>query len=91
MKSEVRPGRSLEEVLQSVTITTPQTEAAEEIDSIFPEGLRSRVLEYVQFQTTARMDDLGMFVTGCDAWHIANFYHSESSLRCELKYSFGPW
>ncbi|KAJ4294065.1 glycosyl transferase [Kalmusia sp. IMI 367209] len=56
MESEVRPGRSLAEVLQSVT--THQKEASEEIDSIFPEGLRSRVLEFVQFRTTARMDDL---------------------------------
>ncbi|KAK7189722.1 ddt domain-containing protein [Paraphaeosphaeria sporulosa] len=58
MESEVRPGRSLEEVLKSVTITTPQQEASQEIDSIFPEGLRSRVLEFVQFEITPRMDDL---------------------------------
>ncbi|KAL1606601.1 glycosyl transferase [Paraconiothyrium brasiliense] len=58
MESEVRPGRSLEEVLKSVTITTPQQEASQEIDSIFPEGLRSRVLAFVQFETTPRMDDL---------------------------------
>jgi hypothetical protein len=61
MESEVRPGRSLEEVLKSVTITTPQQEASQEIDSIFPEGLRSRVLEFVQFEITPRMDDLGTF------------------------------
>jgi hypothetical protein len=60
MESEVRPGRSLEEVLKSVTITTPQQEASQEIDSIFPEGLRLRVLEFVQFEITPRMDDLGM-------------------------------
>ena len=59
MESEVRPGRSLAEVLQSVTIH--QKEASEEIDSIFPEGLRARGLEFVQFRTTARMDDLGKF------------------------------
>ncbi|KAF2686344.1 glycosyltransferase family 57 protein [Lentithecium fluviatile CBS 122367] len=35
-----------------------ETEASKEIDSIFPEGLRSRVLEFVQFRNTARMDDL---------------------------------
>lgn len=63
MESEVRPGRSLEEVLKSVTITTPQQEASQEIDSIFPEGLRSRVLEFVQFEITPRMDDLGKFAT----------------------------
>ncbi|KAF2015517.1 glycosyltransferase family 57 protein [Aaosphaeria arxii CBS 175.79] len=33
-------------------------EASKEINSIFPEGLRSRVLEFVQFRNTARMDDL---------------------------------
>lgn len=64
MESEVRPGRSLEEVLKSVTITTPQQEAAQEIDSIFPEGLRARVLEFVQFENTPRMDDLGEFAAG---------------------------
>lgn len=35
-----------------------ETEASREINSIFPEGLRSRVLEFVQFENTARMDDL---------------------------------
>jgi hypothetical protein len=39
-----------------------QTEAVKEIDSIFPEGLRSRVLEFVQFRNTARMDDLGKLI-----------------------------
>ncbi|KAF2270098.1 hypothetical protein CC78DRAFT_574215 [Lojkania enalia] len=35
-----------------------EMEASKEINSIFPEGLRSRVLTFVQFQNTARMDDL---------------------------------
>jgi alpha-1,3-glucosyltransferase len=61
MESEVRPGRTLEEVLKSVTITTPQQEAAQEIDSTLPEALRARVLEWVQFMTIPRMDDLGKF------------------------------
>jgi alpha-1,3-glucosyltransferase len=36
-----------------------QTEASKEINSIFPDGLRSPVLHYVQFQDHHRMDDLG--------------------------------
>lgn len=63
MESEVRPGRTMAEVLKSVTITTSQQEAAQEIDSTLPEGLRARVLDWIQFQTTARMDDLGRFPT----------------------------
>jgi alpha-1,3-glucosyltransferase len=39
--------------------TATQMEAAKEINSIFPEGLRARVLDFVQFKNTARMDDLG--------------------------------
>ncbi|ORY10467.1 ALG6, ALG8 glycosyltransferase family-domain-containing protein [Clohesyomyces aquaticus] len=35
-----------------------ELEASKEINSIFPEGLRSRVLAFVQFRNTARMDDL---------------------------------
>lgn len=42
-----------------------QMEASKEINSIFPEGLRARVLEYVQFKNTARMDDLGKFPPVC--------------------------
>lgn len=42
-------------------VTTVQTEASKEINSIFPDGLRSPVLHYVQFRTTPRMDDLGLF------------------------------
>lgn len=72
MESEVRPGRSLEEVLKSVTITTPQQEVSQEIDSIFPEGLRSRVLDFVQFEITPRMDDLGKFAARA-LWYITNF------------------
>lgn len=79
MESEVRPGRSFEEVLKSVTITTPQQEASQEIDSIFPEGLRSRVLEFVQFEITPRMDDLGK----CRDSHLqcsTNFASSQPGL-----------
>lgn len=78
MESEVRPGRSLAEVLQSVT--THQQEAAEEIDSIFPEGLRSRVLNFVQFRTTSRMDDLGKFATYIDLCSATNIHRSQSCL-----------
>ena len=42
-------------------VTAVQTEASKEINSIFPDSLRSPVLRYVQFRTTARMDDLGKF------------------------------
>lgn len=40
-------------------VTSVQTEASKEINSIFPDGLRSPVLHYVQFQDHHRMDDLG--------------------------------
>ncbi len=40
-------------------VTTVQTEASKEINSIFPDGLRSPVLRFIQFQSTPRMDDLG--------------------------------
>jgi alpha-1,3-glucosyltransferase len=46
----------------SLIVTTPQSEASKEINSILPEALRSRVLDYVQFQTTSRMDDLGKYL-----------------------------
>ncbi|CAN9302575.1 unnamed protein product [Alternaria alternata] len=39
-------------------VTSVQTEATKEINSIFPDGLRSPVLHYVQFQDHHRMDDL---------------------------------
>lgn len=51
-----------------------QTEASKEINSIFPESLRARVLEFVQFRNTARMDDLGEFAV--------YFYSSGPSLTC---------
>lgn len=35
-----------------------EMEASKEVKSIFPEGLRARVLQFVQFRNTARMDDL---------------------------------
>jgi len=40
-------------------VTAVQLEASKEINSVFPEGLRARVLALVQFKETARMDDLG--------------------------------
>jgi alpha-1,3-glucosyltransferase len=57
MESEVCavPGES--KISQSLIVN--QTEASKEINSIFPDGLRARVLEFVQFKNTARMDDLG--------------------------------
>ncbi|KAH8724273.1 ALG6, ALG8 glycosyltransferase family-domain-containing protein [Phaeosphaeriaceae sp. PMI808] len=55
-ESEVRSTPVLEK--GSLIVTTPQSEASKEINSILPDALRSRVLEYVQFQTTSRMDDL---------------------------------
>jgi hypothetical protein len=56
-ESEVRSTPVLEK--GSLIVTTPQSEASKEINSILPEALRSRILEYVQFDTTSRMDDLG--------------------------------
>jgi hypothetical protein len=56
-ESEVRSTPVLEP--GSLIVTTPQTEASREINSILGDGLRSRVLNYVQFSTTHRMDDLG--------------------------------
>ncbi|KAF2803453.1 uncharacterized protein BDZ99DRAFT_526382 [Mytilinidion resinicola] len=35
-----------------------EMDTVKEIDSFFPEALRSRMLHYVQFQRTSRMDDL---------------------------------
>ncbi|KAH3911963.1 hypothetical protein HBH56_119770 [Parastagonospora nodorum] len=55
-ESEVRSTPVLEK--GSLIVTTPQSEASKEINSILPEALRSRILEYVQFDTTSRMDDL---------------------------------
>ncbi|KAF2714740.1 glycosyltransferase family 57 protein [Pleomassaria siparia CBS 279.74] len=45
-------------------VTPTQTEASIEINSIFPEGLRARVLQYIQFKNTARMDDLEHYAEG---------------------------
>ena len=53
---------SSEPVWEGIKVTETQTEASREIDSIFPDALRSRVLHYVQFLTTSRMDDLGKFI-----------------------------
>lgn len=50
---------SSEPVWEGIKVTETQTEASREIDSIFPDALRSRVLHFVQFRTTSRMDDLG--------------------------------
>lgn len=50
---------SSEKVWEGIKVTETQTEASREIDSIFPDVLRSRILHAVQFRTTSRMDDLG--------------------------------
>lgn len=55
MESQV----SSEPVWEGIRVTETQTEASREIDSIFPDALRSRILHSVQFRTTSRMDDLG--------------------------------
>lgn len=55
MESQV----SSEPVWEGIKVTETQTEASREIDSIFPDALRSRILHSVQFRTTSRMDDLG--------------------------------
>lgn len=57
MESQV----SSEPVWEGIKVTETQTEASREIDSIFPDALRSRILHSVQFRTTSRMDDLGKF------------------------------
>ncbi|KAJ4338259.1 glycosyl transferase [Didymella glomerata] len=54
MESQV----SSEPVWEGIKVTETQTEASREIDSIFSDVLRSRVLHFVQFRTTPRMDDL---------------------------------
>jgi len=61
-ESEVRSTPVLEK--GSLIVITPQAEASKEINSILPDALRSRILEYVQFETTGRMDDLGK----CNSW-----------------------
>lgn len=66
MESEVGRPQEMGKRRQRL-ISVRQTEAVKEIDSIFPEGLRSRVLEFVQFSNTARMDDLGKFATNLSA------------------------
>jgi hypothetical protein len=53
-------------------LTKVQMEASKEINSIFPEGLRSRVLHYVQFMNTPRMDDLGKYFLGILPSFVAN-------------------
>jgi hypothetical protein len=56
-ESEVRSTPVLEK--GCLIVTTPQSEASREINSILPDALRARVLEHVQFENTSRMDDLG--------------------------------
>ncbi|KAF2652176.1 glycosyltransferase family 57 protein [Lophiostoma macrostomum CBS 122681] len=56
MESEVCAVPGVRKYSQSLIVN--QTEASIEINSIFPDGLRARVLEFVQFKNTARMDDL---------------------------------
>lgn len=53
---------SSEPTWEGIKVTETQTEALREIDSIFPDALRSRILHFVQFRTTSRMDDLGKIV-----------------------------
>ena len=56
---------SSEKVWEGIKVTETQTEASREIDSIFPDVLRSRILHAVQFRTTSRMDDLGKNICLC--------------------------
>jgi hypothetical protein len=70
MESEVGFAFIPQDTGQKVTVA--QTEASKEINSIFPEGLRSRVLHYVQFMNTPRMDDLGTFSLGILSWFVAD-------------------
>jgi hypothetical protein len=56
-ESEVRSTPVLEK--GSLIVITPQAEPSKEINSILSDDLRARVLDYVQFQSTSRMDDLG--------------------------------
>jgi hypothetical protein len=64
----------------SQKLTKVQTEASKEINSIFPEGLRSRVLHFVQFMNTPRMDDLGKYFLGTLPSFVSNDDLSQSSL-----------
>lgn len=54
-----------------------QTEASKEINTIFPDGLKSPVLHYVQFQDHHRMDDLGRSASYPRDLFIANMYQSQ--------------
>lgn len=80
MESEVGLETGVRDTGQS--LTTVQTEASKEINSIFPEGLRSRVLEFVQFQNTARMDDLGKRWRNWLCHIITDLYFSQCCFRC---------
>lgn len=51
-----------------------QTEASKEINSIFPDSLKSPVLHYVQFQDHERIDDLGKFRLHICNWVFANTF-----------------
>ena len=73
-ESEVRSTPVLEK--GSLIVTTPQSESSKEINSILPEALRSRVLEHVQFQSTARMDDLGRYPSD----FVLNYANGEQSM-----------
>ena len=58
LESEVRDLESVQQL--GAQLTKMKREASDEIDTIFPEILRARVLQFVQHMTTSRMDDLGM-------------------------------
>lgn len=57
--SEVRHEPSLGKRAGEECLTGAQNEASIEVNSILPEQLRARVLDFVQFKNTGRMDDLG--------------------------------
>ena len=57
-------------------------ESTKEIDSYFPEALRERVLNFVQFNRTSRMDDLGTYnIQRRTNFSLTQYVHSESSIR----------
>lgn len=47
-------------------------DATKEIDSYFPEALRERVLNFVQFRNTPRMDDLGSYLPNHESSYFTN-------------------
>lgn len=61
-------------------LTRRQVEASKEVKTNFPEYMRKRVLEFVQFENTARMDDLGESVASRTKSKSANIVSSQSCL-----------